>query len=78
MKFFMVVDTNNAAFEEYDELLRILHQVARQVTSSTTGRAILDSNGNRVGEWGYASDMSTLVEGAGNNETTRTVTLTIR
>ena len=51
MKFQMNVDMSNAAFEEQAELVAILKKVIADYEACNTGKAIIDSNGNKVGQW---------------------------
>lgn len=69
--FTLNLDTDNAAFravrsdilddaDEHSlacrmELLRILRRVAGQLETGTTDAAIMDANGNRVGQWALES-----------------------
>jgi hypothetical protein len=53
--FRLTIDTGNAAFEDPDEIRRILRRLAdsldeHAVHSSASGK-VLDSNGNTCGEW---------------------------
>lgn len=60
MRFTLTIDTDNAAFQDGafgDELATVLGVVAghvRGLTGHATGRAVYDSNGNRVGMWRLA------------------------
>lgn len=45
------VDMNGAAFEDREELPRILHLMAEQYSQGNRAMGILDINGNRVGQW---------------------------
>jgi|TARA_R110000796_G_scaffold61271_2_gene141898 hypothetical protein len=57
--FKLEFSTENSAFdpETIDtELESILTHVAYQASRGETGRAIIDSNGNRVGKWSLESD----------------------
>ena len=51
MEFRVNVKMDNAAFENSEELPRILEEIARQLRLGNTGKQIADSNGNRVGQW---------------------------
>ena len=51
MIFKMTVDMSNAAFEEQAELVAILEKVIADYKACNTGKAIIDSNGNKVGQW---------------------------
>ncbi len=59
MKFTLTIQCDNAAFEDAGlgiELGDILHRVRMQVVrfipeDAPDDRAILDTNGNRVGQW---------------------------
>ena len=57
MTFTLTVEIDNAAFEDGDELVRILRRVALQVEGegSRFGSPVVcpvrDINGNTVGEW---------------------------
>ena len=61
MTFYLTVDMDNAAFEEYDagrEVARILRKVAQSVDgfhydemAPDEPQPLRDINGNRVGEW---------------------------
>lgn len=58
MEFTMTVNMDKAAFEDeataYGELVRLLRTTAVLVDvdrASVTHKTIMDSNGNRVGEW---------------------------
>lgn len=56
MKFTLEMNVDNAAFAEdrAGEVGRCLQQVARNVARGTApSQAIYDSNGNRIGEWGF-------------------------
>lgn len=59
MKFQVVIDVENAAFElenRGNELARILRQVADKVEAASQGRSmgdLRDINGNWVGRFGY-------------------------
>lgn len=62
MQFLLNIHCNNATFgypgtgEFCDEVARILHKAAEMVADGQTERAIMDSNGNRVGEWRFVSE----------------------
>lgn len=45
------VDMNGAAFEDYEEIPRILHLIAEQYSQGNRAMGILDINGSRVGQW---------------------------
>lgn len=47
----MEFKTGNAAFDDPDEIGRILRMVATQIDSGETSGTIRDSNGNRVGKF---------------------------
>lgn len=53
MKFVLTFDCDNDAFcpDATDEILVILDRVRRDIANGSTDRAVLDSNGNRVGEY---------------------------
>jgi len=53
MKFVLEIDTDNAAFDEDDELGRLIREVAGQVDNGREedGCIVLDLNGNSVGFW---------------------------
>lgn len=57
MEFTMTVNMDNAAFEDeetaYGELVRLLRTTVLVDVdrASVTHKTIMDSNGNRVGEW---------------------------
>jgi hypothetical protein len=50
------IDMNGAAFEDETELPRILNLIAFQYVQGNRGKGILDSNGNRVGQWTIEQD----------------------
>ena len=58
-QFTLVIDTNNAAFEDPGEVPRILRELARKIEEcgSLIG-TIHDSNGNGVGKFSTFSDPS--------------------
>ena len=47
--------TDNAAFEESfsGEVARILNQIIERVEDGDDSGVIMDSNGNKIGEWSY-------------------------
>jgi len=49
MTFHVEIATDNAAFQEPDELPRLLRVVASKVEHGSDAGAIVDVNGNRVG-----------------------------
>ena len=54
MEFRVVVNMDNVAFDDENELPRIVEKIARQLREGgvIVGHApIIDINGNRVGEW---------------------------
>ena len=54
MKFVCEIDMTNAAFEDPEELIRILkEQVIKKLDRSNTGNRLKDSNGNFVGQWAF-------------------------
>lgn len=54
MKFVCEIDMTNAAFEDPEELIRILkEQVIKKLEGSNTGNRLKDSNGNFVGQWAF-------------------------
>jgi len=59
MKFSLEVKMDNAAFTDYPgtELRRILADLIERVTPANgSGGAIMDINGNRVGDWQVAEE----------------------
>lgn len=56
MKFRVDINLDNASFEDAEELPRIIDKIARQVRQGQTGMGIIDSNGNRVGQWVVEGD----------------------
>lgn len=56
MKFRVDINLDNVAFEDAEELPRIIDKIARQVRQGQTGMGIIDSNGNRVGQWVVEGD----------------------
>lgn len=54
MKFVCEIDMTNAAFEDPEELIRILkEQVIKKLEGSNTGNRLKDVNGNFVGQWAF-------------------------
>ena len=56
MKFFVEIETENAAFEDNglsNEIARILRQAANNVDAGKLSNALYDENGNRVGGHRY-------------------------
>jgi hypothetical protein len=55
MEFKLTFNMDNAAFSgdygQVSEIIHILDKVKKQI-DFTDGSAIMDSNGNKVGEWG--------------------------
>lgn len=53
-----IPSTANAAFSEdpEGELIQILQQIILKLEAGNTACGILDSNGNRVGEWEHTPD----------------------
>ena len=53
MKITINIETDNQSFEDSNELNRILHEVADQLTNAQKNdtRNIKDINGNTVGKW---------------------------
>lgn len=63
MRFTLTIDTDNAAFDDPDELAGLIRKVADAVAVMagdgrlpTHTRSVLDSNGNRVGSWAIKED----------------------
>lgn len=53
-------NTDNAAFSETTvEVARILRKIADDIENGDTAKGILDSNGNRVGQWEFNSGFNT-------------------
>lgn len=54
MKFICEIDMTNAAFEDPEELIRILkEQVIKRLEEGNTGNRVSDCNGNFVGQWAF-------------------------
>jgi hypothetical protein len=54
-------NTNGAAFDETsDEIARIFRKIADDVENGATAKAIMDMNGNKVGQWEYDPDNDTV------------------
>ena len=51
MKFKCEIDMDNEAFENDDELPKILRQIITELTKANTGKRVKDTNGNFVGQW---------------------------
>lgn len=54
MKFSLEIESSNTAFEDnygFDELARILREVARLVENGNVRQSVRDVNGNAVGEY---------------------------
>ena len=49
--FKMKFQTENAAFENDQEVVRILKEVAEKIKNGASGGKIRDINGNTVGSW---------------------------
>lgn len=45
------VNMDNQAFENESELASILNDIAFDLLKGNTGKSIVDSNGNKVGQW---------------------------
>lgn len=45
------IETNNAAFEDPDELPRLLLEIVDRINQGETQGIIRDTNGNKVGSW---------------------------
>lgn len=45
------IETDNSAFEDPNELPKILRSIARDIEEGRTFGIIRDTNGNRVGSW---------------------------
>lgn len=59
MRFTLSIDMNNAAFDDSDELRRILLDVASNVDENQGpchAHSVMDYNGNRVGQWKVTED----------------------
>ena len=47
-------ETDNDAFKEGSiEVARLLREIADRIENGDTARAIIDLNGNRIGQWEY-------------------------
>jgi hypothetical protein len=46
----------NEAFENHEELPRILRAIAAEITKGNTGKRVADTNGNFVGQWVIEED----------------------
>lgn len=52
--FTMEINCSNAAFDNPDELPRLIHSVADRIAAyNTTGAYIIDANGNNVGRYDF-------------------------
>ena len=56
MTFTLTIDTDNAAFTDSDELIRLLRKVATAVENGDGEGPIIDANGNRVGYFEGGND----------------------
>lgn len=64
--FTLTINTDNAAFE-YDAaeaVNELLRKVIREMGAGHTDRAIMDANGNRVGEWELSDRPDSAAKGA--------------
>ena len=50
------IDMENEAFENHEELPRILRAIAAEITKGNTGKRVADTNGNFVGQWVIEED----------------------
>ena len=50
------IDMENEAFENHEELPRILRAIAAEITKGNTGKRVADINGNFVGQWVIEED----------------------
>ena len=50
------IDMGNEAFEDYEELTRIVRAFAAEVAKGNTGKRVADINGNFVGQWVIEED----------------------
>ena len=51
--FKLEFETGNAAFDETEEISRILRDVARRIETGATSGKIRDTNGNAVGSFSF-------------------------
>lgn len=49
--FSLTIETDNAAFEDPDELGRLVARAAEQIAAGRTEAPVIDQNGNTVGRW---------------------------
>lgn len=73
MKFRMEIDCGNAAFEDPQELARILRSVAdspdiASMGCRTEGVKLRDLNGNTVGEWWFEEMSTGIIESFNEQE----------
>ena len=54
--FKLEFSTDNAAFEDSLEVVRILERIAQNVKGGDTFGAVKDSNGNTVGRWSLSEE----------------------
>ena len=50
-QFTLAIDTTNDAFIDPTEVSHLLRKVAKSIDNDAVSGSIIDSNGNRVGEW---------------------------
>lgn len=54
--FKIVINVDNSAFDGTDtDTIRILYDVINKLERGDTNTTIRDSNGNKVGSWGYTN-----------------------
>ncbi len=57
-KFCLEIETDNAAFEDEQEVARILTIVSGKISSGQESGSCFDSNGNNVGSFELTSDLA--------------------